>query len=430
MSDTSITVDPISGNIVKVCDFYQGLTEAAFYQMIDHPSIVKVTTIDFESGTIRVRLVMKKLVTLVDVDHINYDTLITDILDAVTYLESNDILHNDIKPDNIMYDPDTDMYVLIDFGVSTRYSKCHIGRTGTMTTKAPEIFYQEYRENNIVDDMYPIPIPIINDVVHNFTSDIFSLGATLYALITGYSWLEYSPEYSNKYSNKYSGEETQFKKITNEVYTTSSDEYKYIINKAMRQDYLDAIRDSKYYDMIKHMMDPRPENRMTALQWSKRLGIDHIQLRVQEPIAQTPDYWDSRQIESIVEELKVIQFMLGSQYSYLVNNASKLVLTYFALKRQDEVEIDNIPLYLYCSLVISQMLCNSSTLPLNYGVFIEYLKLWQEGTYERNSFYNLFQPQSNSTWDHVVENIHILNPNLAMVDIALTVNFRTMFEFS
>lgn len=44
---TSIITDPNTGDLVKLSSFYQGLREAAFYQMVDHPNIIKVKTIDY-----------------------------------------------------------------------------------------------------------------------------------------------------------------------------------------------------------------------------------------------------------------------------------------------------------------------------------------------------------------------------------------------
>ena len=48
-------------------------------------------------------------------DDVNWDTVFTDVISAFEYLESNSILHRDIRPENIMLDKDLNVKI-IDFG--------------------------------------------------------------------------------------------------------------------------------------------------------------------------------------------------------------------------------------------------------------------------------------------------------------------------
>ena len=97
--------------------------------------------------------------------------ILHDVASGLAYLHSNNIIHQDIKPANILQD-DMGNYVIIDFGISTlardtlRKSTLR-GNTsaGTLAYMAPERFSKD-------------PTPL-------FASDIWSLGAMLFELLEG-----------------------------------------------------------------------------------------------------------------------------------------------------------------------------------------------------------------------------------------------------
>ena len=95
---------------------------------------------------------------------------INQIADALSYLHSRNILHLDIKPSNVLIDDDK--VILIDFGISKHYDSDG-GQTSTTPAGISKGYapIEQYQQGNI----------------STFTpsTDVYSLGATLYFLLTG-----------------------------------------------------------------------------------------------------------------------------------------------------------------------------------------------------------------------------------------------------
>ena len=97
---------------------------------------------------------------------------IHDVAAGLEYLHSKELIHQDIKPDNILID-DSGKYMITDFGISTQVRSTlnknieehSSGSAGTLAYMAPERFSKDPRAVK--------------------ASDIFSLGATVFELITG-----------------------------------------------------------------------------------------------------------------------------------------------------------------------------------------------------------------------------------------------------
>jgi PAS domain S-box-containing protein len=94
------------------------------------------------------------------------------ITDTLGEVHQREIIHKDINPSNIVFNPATGQAKLIDFGLSTRLPRETIARViptsmeGTMAYVSPE---QTGRMNRVVD----------------YRTDFYSLGATFYELLTG-----------------------------------------------------------------------------------------------------------------------------------------------------------------------------------------------------------------------------------------------------
>lgn len=92
------------------------------------------------------------------------------VADALAYVHSNNRLHLDIKPGNIMVDK-SDNAILIDFGASKQYDEENGENTSTLVGKTPGYAPLEQMSNRVTN-FFP-------------ATDIYALGATLYKLLTG-----------------------------------------------------------------------------------------------------------------------------------------------------------------------------------------------------------------------------------------------------
>ena len=152
--------------------------EARTISQLDHQNIIRIHDIFEENGTAYYVMeyhcggslgdLVKDGVPLPEVDAVRY---VTQIADAVGYIHEQRINHLDIKPGNILLDR-KGCGVLIDFGLSKQYDE-----SGDQTSSTPVAISHGYA-----------PMEQYNlGGVSTFTpqSDIYSLGATLYKLVTG-----------------------------------------------------------------------------------------------------------------------------------------------------------------------------------------------------------------------------------------------------
>jgi serine/threonine protein kinase len=86
--------------------------------------------------------------------------LLRDIANALAFLEDKQLVHGDIKPDNIGFEDGN--YILLDFGIcrpSEKFAE-DVAPTGSLRTRAPEVLLRERP--------------------HSHSSDVWALGATVY----------------------------------------------------------------------------------------------------------------------------------------------------------------------------------------------------------------------------------------------------------
>ncbi len=94
-------------------------------------------------------------------------SIVVRVADALSYAHENHVVHRDVKPANIMYEPESDSVKVTDFGIA-RITDSSKTKTG-MVLGTPSYMSPEQLSGKKIDGR----------------SDLFSLGVTLYQLICG-----------------------------------------------------------------------------------------------------------------------------------------------------------------------------------------------------------------------------------------------------
>ena len=158
---------------------YRFLKEAKNIAKLDHPGIVKIHDIFEENNTAyyvmdyiegeNLNEMVKRNGPLSEEKAVEY---LRKVGDALEYIHSRNMTHFDVKPANIMVRRSDDQPILIDFGLSKQYDM-HGDATSTLMQGVSHGYS---------------PIELYNPgSLSSFSpqTDIYSLGATLYFLLTG-----------------------------------------------------------------------------------------------------------------------------------------------------------------------------------------------------------------------------------------------------
>ncbi len=145
---------------------------------LEHPSIVKALGfIEFHGGAAMVMdefdgVSLQQFIANKKVPFREFLLLSINLCDGLGYLQTNGIIHKDLKPANILVNPKTLDIKIIDFGIASLIPQEDIlpenitVLEGTLTYISPE---QSGRMNRPLD----------------YRSDLYSLGITLYEILTG-----------------------------------------------------------------------------------------------------------------------------------------------------------------------------------------------------------------------------------------------------
>lgn len=173
-ADTSHVTLGTAGSMETVNRFKEKfMKEAALIAQFDNPHIVRIYDIFEENGTAYyVMEFLEDRWSQLGKEGTPWGlslNIIRQIGDGLSYIHAQNVLHLDVKPSNILFRKDC--AVLIDFGISKRYDA-----EGGQTSSTPVGISKGYA-----------PLEQYNQGVQKFmpATDVYSLGATLYKLLTG-----------------------------------------------------------------------------------------------------------------------------------------------------------------------------------------------------------------------------------------------------
>ncbi len=138
-------------NIVRVSDFF--VEDSQPYMVMDYIPGKTLAEVVFGGQP------------LPEAIAVNY---IRQVGNALIVVNQNNLLHRDIKPQNIMLRQDTEEVILIDFGIAREFIA---GKTQVHT--------------NLVSDGYAPPEQYLPQGKRTAATDVYGLAATLYTLLTG-----------------------------------------------------------------------------------------------------------------------------------------------------------------------------------------------------------------------------------------------------
>jgi len=154
-------------------------TEISLLRTLDHPNVVRVYETFQDSKTVYIIMEYLKggdLLSRKGYTEAEAAEILLQICSAIAYCHSNNVMHRDLKCENVIFDNDSntkndddddetqDLRVtLIDFGLSLRYKKMMTDFCGSLYTMAPEILKRAYTEK----------------------ADMWSIGVIAYILLSG-----------------------------------------------------------------------------------------------------------------------------------------------------------------------------------------------------------------------------------------------------
>ncbi|MBQ8502017.1 MAG: serine/threonine protein kinase [Bacteroides sp.] len=177
--ETSPTMNVVSKGSRELVDRYRQkfVKEAQTIAKLKHPNVIGIHDIFEENNTAyyvmeyleggSLKDIVAREGSMMEAEALKY---IRQVAGALAYIHDNKILHLDVKPTNILLE--NGAAILIDFGISKRYDE-----TGGQTSSTPAGISKGYAPL----EQYQL------GGMNNFQpcTDIYSLGATLFYLLTG-----------------------------------------------------------------------------------------------------------------------------------------------------------------------------------------------------------------------------------------------------
>lgn len=154
-------------------NFESAIREISTTAICDHAGVIKVQKIEYDGCETRIHMrkyscdLFEFLERTRCVPIRQVYELSRDIISACEHIHSKNIIHGDIKPQNILLDSEC-RATICDFGIAVMSDeKYHTSRIQTSTYRAPEVDYYRYR------------------VLYSTHIDMWSIGCILYELAAG-----------------------------------------------------------------------------------------------------------------------------------------------------------------------------------------------------------------------------------------------------
>jgi serine/threonine-protein kinase len=220
-------------------DFGELLKEPRLLASLNHPNVVSITTAEKQNDIFFIVMEYVSGATLEQIIEtegalelsrgLDY---ICQICNAVDHAHAQGVLHRDLRPGNVLVSR-TGLLKVADFGTARFLEIAAHGSTviGSPAYMAPEVF----------------------DGKAVFASDIYSLGCTMYQILTGSA--PYTPPAPNELDKLMSGELVSAPRLKNPNIPTRVSE---IIMRAMAPNISERYKQAN--DVLTDLLDGRPEN--------------------------------------------------------------------------------------------------------------------------------------------------------------------------
>ena len=179
--DNSRSISLGSQGSAKIMDAYKAkfIKEAKTIARLKHPNIIHIHDVFEENNTAYYVMeyiegeslsdLVRRSGALVEAEAVRY---IRSVAEALGYIHERKIMHLDVKPANVMLNSEDDQVVVIDFGLSKQYDEEGHQTSSTPVGISAGFAPMEQYQQGGVKEFSP-------------ETDIYSLGATLYYLVTG-----------------------------------------------------------------------------------------------------------------------------------------------------------------------------------------------------------------------------------------------------
>ncbi|MDM8557205.1 AAA family ATPase [Candidatus Parabeggiatoa sp. HSG14] len=120
------------------------------------------------------------------IDIFNFLPLAISIADSLSQIHAAKVIHKDINPSNIIFNPDTNQLKIIDFGIASRFKREKPTLKNPVEAKVfGQKFLPQYHLEGTLPYISPEQTGRINRNI-DYRTDLYSLGITFYEMLTGY----------------------------------------------------------------------------------------------------------------------------------------------------------------------------------------------------------------------------------------------------